>query len=211
MTAACSLANAVFLMGQQIGFVSNGRDAADRIRLEGWDKDFRTRTSARQEATMQEQSERLQPVIVPTRRGPEQFQQIREALARVELTDGLSLAALVLEAAGRMPRDATLVALLPDVPVETALALGNLRRRGFAVTVVLIMLDEREVERGYGRLVSEGIRDVRHLANEEGIPELCRQQVLGPSLGNWVPVDYSKEEKPTWATGSPYRFGSSED
>jgi uncharacterized protein (DUF58 family) len=211
VTAVASLANAVYQMGQQVGFVSNGRDAADRIRLEGWDKDYRNRTSARQEAAMQDQSERLQPVTVPTRRGAEQFQHIREALARVELTDGLTLAALVLEAASRMPRDATIVALLPDVPIESALALGNLRRRGFAVTVVLIMLDGREVERGYGRLVSEGIRDVRHLANEEGIPELCRQQVLGPSLGGWVPFDVSKEEKPTWAKGSPYRFGSTEE
>src|SRR5262249_40052505 len=158
-----------FQMGQQVGLVSNGRDTADRIKLEGWDKDYRNRTSARREAAMQEQSERLQPVTVPTRRGAEQFQHIREALARGELTDGLTLAALVLEAAGRMPRDATVVAILPDVPIETALALGNLRRRGFAVTAVLIMLDEREVERGYGRLVSEGIRDVRHLADEDGI------------------------------------------
>jgi hypothetical protein len=110
-----------------------------------------------------------------------------------------------------MPRDATVVALLPDVPVETALALGNLRRRGFAVTAVLIMMDEREVERGYGRLVAEGIRDVRHLASEDGIAELCRQQVLGPSLGQWVPADPAKEERPTWARGGPYRFGSSEE
>jgi uncharacterized protein (DUF58 family) len=211
VTAAASLAHAVFQMGQQVGLISNGRDAADRIRLEGWDREYRTRISARTEAAMVEQSERLQPIVVETRRGPEQFQKIHEALARVELTDGLTLAALVLETAGRMPRDATVVALLADVEIETALALGNLKRRGFAVTVVLIAMDERAVERGYGRLVSEGIRDVRHLANEAGIPELCRQQALGPSLGQWVPTEPKDEERPTWAKGRAYRFDSSED
>src|SRR5262249_26709762 len=43
VTTATSLANAVYEMGQQIGLVTNGRDAADRIRLEGWVHDFRTR------------------------------------------------------------------------------------------------------------------------------------------------------------------------
>ncbi len=36
VTAAASIAHAVFEMGQQIGLVTNGRDAADRIRQEGW-------------------------------------------------------------------------------------------------------------------------------------------------------------------------------
>ena len=33
MTTAVALANAVCLMGQPIGLITNGRDAADRIRL----------------------------------------------------------------------------------------------------------------------------------------------------------------------------------
>src|SRR5262249_17315273 len=160
-----------------------GRDAADRIRLEGWDKDLPTRRVARQEAAMQEESTRLRPVVVETRRGVEQFQRIRETLARVELTDGMPFGQLILEAATRMPGDGTIVALLPDVPVETALALGNLRRRGFAVTAVLLLMDADQLEVGYGRLLAEGVRDVRHLKDEAGIPELCRQQVLGPTLG----------------------------
>ena len=35
-----------FQMGQQVGLVTNGRDAADRIRVEGWAHDYRTRTAA---------------------------------------------------------------------------------------------------------------------------------------------------------------------
>jgi uncharacterized repeat protein (TIGR01451 family) len=177
VTAAVSLANAVYEMGQQVGLVTNGRDAADRIRLEGWDHDPRTRSEARQTAAMQEESERLQPVVVETRRGVEQLQRIRETLARVELTDGLTFAQLINETLGRIPRDATLVAVLPDVPLETAIALGNLRRAGLAVTVVLITLDPNALETSYSRLLAERITDVRHLQSEDELPELCMSQL----------------------------------
>ena len=185
ITTAASLANAVYQLGQQIGLVSNGRDAADRIRLEGWEHDFRTRQAARQRSAMAERSDRLQPLIIETRRGVQQFQRIRELLARLELTDGLTAADLITETASRLPRDATVVALLADVPVEAALALGNLRRQGLAVSVVLIALDEERLEKAYGRLLAEGIMDVRPLRDEAGIPELCRQQVRPTAMYNF--------------------------
>jgi uncharacterized protein (DUF58 family) len=178
VVTAVSLANAVCEMNQQVGLVTNGRDAADRIRLEGLHGDDpRTRQDAHAVAPMSESSSRLEPLIVPTRRGVEQLQRIREVLARVELTDGLTFAQLVIETTPRLPRDATVVAVLPEVPHESAIALGNLRRRGLAVTVVLVLLDEDALEAAYARLVAEGIRDLRHLANEEELPDLCRRQV----------------------------------
>ncbi len=177
VTTAVSLANAIYEMGQQIGLATNGRDAADRIKTEGWGHDPRTRLEARATAAMRENNERLQPLLVETRRGVEQLQRIRETLARVELTDGLRFAELVSETISRLPRDATILAVLPEVPVETAIALGNLRRAGLAVAVVLILLDDAPLERAYGRLVAEGIRDIRHLKSEEELPELCRRQV----------------------------------
>jgi uncharacterized protein (DUF58 family) len=177
VTTAISLANAVYEMGQQIGMATNGRDAVDRIKTEGWEQDPRTRQAARATAAMREESERLQPLLVETRRGVEQLQRIREMLARVELTDGLSFAELVSETISRLPRDATILAVLPEVPVEAAISLGNLRRAGLAVAVVLILLDDAPLERAYGRLVAEGIRDIRHLKSEDELPELCRRQV----------------------------------
>jgi uncharacterized protein (DUF58 family) len=181
VTTAVSLAHAVYQMGQQVGLATNGRDAADRIRLEGWEHDFRTRHTVRQSAAMAERSDRLQPVVVDTCRGVEGFHRIRETLARLELTDGLSFAELVVETAARLPRDATVVALLPAVHTETALSLGNLRRRGFAVTAVLILIDEDQLEQAHGRLLAEGIRDVRHLRNEAELPGLCQNQVRNPT------------------------------
>jgi uncharacterized protein (DUF58 family) len=130
---------------------------------------------------MQETSDRLQPLRIPTGRGVEQLEQILATLARVELSDGLTFAQLVLESASRLPRDATVIAVLPDVSAEAAMALGNLRRQGFAVTVVLVMLTDEALERCHGRLVAENVRDVRHLPNEVMLPGLCQQQ-LTPML-----------------------------
>jgi uncharacterized protein (DUF58 family) len=176
VTALCSLANAVWEMGQQIGLVTNGRDAADRIRQEGWTGQPLNRRQAQVNAGPAEENDRLRPLLVPTQRGSEQLQRLRDMLARVEKTDGLTCAQLISETAARMPRDATVVAILPDASVETALALGNLRRRGFAVTAVLIQLDSDPFERAFGRLCAERI-EVRHLPNADALPWLCQGQV----------------------------------
>jgi uncharacterized protein (DUF58 family) len=177
VTAAASLANAVYQLGQQVGLVTNGRDAADRIREEGYRHEFRTRALALDTVEMQGSSTRLRPLIVETRRGAEQLVRILETLARVELTDGLTFAQLVLEATSRLPRDATVVALLPDVSPETAIALGSLKRRGYAVTVVLLMFEDENFAECMGRLLAEGI-DVRRVENEAAIAEVCGAQLV---------------------------------
>jgi uncharacterized protein (DUF58 family) len=177
VTAAASLANAVYEMDQQIGLVTNGRDAADRIRQEGWDYDIRSRKAARRAASMADVSERLEPLMVPTRRGAEQLGLILQTLARVELTDGLSFAQLVSEAASRIPRDATAVAILASVSYETAIALSELRHKGIAVTVIVNMYDDEEFAAASALLAAEGI-DARQLKSVESLPTLCRQYVL---------------------------------
>ena len=177
VSAAASVANALYQLGQQVGLVTNGRDTADRIREEGWDADYRTRKLARSHAAMQERSDRLQPLVVKTRRGPDQLLQILETLARVELTDGLRFAELVVETASRMPRDASVVAILGSVEPESAMALGNLRRQGYAVTAVLVRFPERESEEAYARLAAEDV-DVRWLADENDLAHLCQEYLL---------------------------------
>jgi len=188
VTMACSIAYAVTMLNQQIGFASNGRDAADLYRYHvqsqhGTDDEeagYETRDAARREGEADEDSSRLRPIVVETRRGIEQFQQIREALARLEFTDGLSFARLVLEVTPRLPRDATVIAILPGVTVDTSTTLGNLRRQGFAVSVILIGLEEEALLIAHGRLLSEGVRDVRHVNNEDELSLLGDQ---APSSG----------------------------
>jgi uncharacterized protein (DUF58 family) len=177
VTAAASLAHAVATLGQPVGLATNGRDAAERTRLElsggGSTRNYHSRGAARADAAMRTESDRLQPLVVPTRRGLEQFQHIREALARVELTDGLPFPQFLLEVTPRLPRDATVLAILPQVSVETAVALGGLKQQGFAVTAVLVMMDENTLEDAYGRLMAQRIRDVRHVTDELSIGDLC--------------------------------------
>lgn len=177
ITAAASIANAVYLMGQQIGLVTNGRDAADRIRTEGWAGDVRTRAAAKASVGMKEKSDRLQPLVVQTRRGPEQLMQILETLARVELTDGLTLPQLIVESTSRMPRDASVIVILPKVTMETAIALGELRRQGYAITAVINTYEEDDFAHASGPLLAAGI-PTRHLKDEQAVIEVCRQYVL---------------------------------
>jgi uncharacterized protein (DUF58 family) len=193
VTAACSIAYALSLLNQPVGLASNGRDAAERIRLESLVKQddaqqYSTRFQARDRFEVLEQSDRLKPVVVETRRGFDQFQLIREALARLELTDGLRFAEFLLEVALRLPKDATIIALLPQVPVETSLALGMLRRLGFAVSVLLIGIrDDGSDDRvqAAGRLLAEGIRDVRFINTEQDLA------LLGDKAAATTPTDYA--------------------
>ena len=177
VTAAASIANAVYEMGQQIGLVTNGRDAADRIRQQGWDYDIRTRDAARAAASMRDDSDRLQPLVVDTSRGADQLMQILETLARVELTDGLTLPQLVGETRDRLPRDATVIVILPKVSTESAITLGSLRRQGYAVTAILNLYDDYDYAQAAGPLIAQGI-EVQHLKDELSIVSVCRKFVL---------------------------------
>jgi uncharacterized protein (DUF58 family) len=180
ITAAVSIAYAISALNQQIGFVSNGRDAADRIREEALVAEsaeaqvagHATREGARARFEMNETTDRIRPVVVETRRGFDQFQKIREALARLELSDAMNFAQLCLEVSTRIPRDATVIAILPHVSSETAVALGTLRRQGFAVTAILIGLDENHKLEAHGRLLAERVRDIRYANTEEELSHL---------------------------------------
>jgi hypothetical protein len=68
------------------------------------------------------------------------------------------------------------VAILPGSSEATALALGSLRRRGFAVLAVVVLPDDETIA-GVGRLMAAGI-EVRTVADELSIGNLCSQAVL---------------------------------
>jgi uncharacterized protein (DUF58 family) len=177
VTAAASIAGAICEMGQQVGLVTNGRDAADRIRTEGWSHEQLHSRRQAQAAGMRDRSERLRPLIVPTTRSNTQLGLILDTLGRVEKTDGLTFAQLVREADSRLPRGATVIALLTTVTPDMAIALGGLRRRGLAVTVIVNAYDEYEYAKLAGPLVAENL-DVRQLRDRAAIPTVCLQTLL---------------------------------
>lgn len=178
ITTAASIAGAVSQMGQQVGLITNGRDAADRIRTEGWNKSQVRSRSEAQSAGMRDKSERLRPVIVPTERSNAQLPRILETLARVEKTDGMTFAQLVSETASRMPQSATVVAIVSIVTPQMAIALGNLRRRGLAVTAIVNVFEETRFSELSGSLAAEGI-EVRHLKQRAAVPSIASRCMAG--------------------------------
>ncbi len=177
ITMSASLANAIYEMSQPFGLVSNGRDAVDRIRTEGWQGDARTRDEAKTSAAMLEQSDRLRPVVVNNDRGAEQLMQIRETLARLELTSGLRFSQLVAESAERLSRDSSIIAILPSVSHDDAVALGILKRNGFSVTAIINVFEYEEFINSSGLLLAEGIPALQ-LRDENSISAICRDRVM---------------------------------
>ncbi len=183
VTTAASLANAVYEFGQQVGLVSNGRDAADRIRQEGWRREFRTRAIARANLKRSGRNERLQPVTVETCRGATQLLRILDTLARLELTDGLEFSELIAETSARLARDATIAAIVTRVSEATAIALGTLRRSGFAVTAIVVSFEEVDYHDWAtppdwaDRLMAEGIA-FRRVQDESSLSRLCAEHFV---------------------------------
>jgi uncharacterized protein (DUF58 family) len=177
VTAAASIAGAVSQMEQQVGFVTNGRDAADRIRTEGWSHEQLYTRRAAQAAGMRETSDRLRPLIVPTRRNNTQLGHILQTLARVEKTTGLTFPQLVQESMSQLPHSATIIAILTVVTPDIAIALGNLRRRGYAVTAIINVFEEYRYAEMAGPLIAEQI-DTRQLRDRAMIPHVCQKCVL---------------------------------
>jgi uncharacterized protein (DUF58 family) len=177
VTAAASIAGAILQMGQQVGLVTNGRDAADRIRTEGWRHDQFVNRRAALAAGMLEKSERLRPIVVPTRRSNTQLTEILHTLARVEKTDGMSFSQLVSESASQLPLSASVIAILTQVTPELAISLGNLRRRGMAVTAIINVFEDYHFADLSAPLLSERI-ETRHLKDRAAIPRVCMKCVV---------------------------------
>jgi hypothetical protein len=170
-------------MGQQMGFVSNGRDAADRIREEGWRADFLTRRDARARAAEPAVNTRLRPVVLKAAKGENQLAEILAVLARLEHTDGLDFAAMIREAAPNISRDTTVVAVLGAVTPQIAVALGDVARRGLLVTAIVVSI-EMEAVPDWARppdwaqmLLAQGI-DFRVLNGEEAVAQLCAEAII---------------------------------
>ena len=178
VTAAASIGQALYEMGQQIGLVSNGRDGADRVRVEGFRVPRVTRKTARRLADDAIIESRLQPVVVRNQRGPETIRRIMETLARLEPNDGLTLAQLVAETAGRLPRDATVIAFVSTVSDEQRLVLRELVRQGYAVTVIVAQYEPFEFAEAAGPLIAAGVGSVQHLRDEGSVATICKRMVL---------------------------------
>lgn len=183
IVAVAALANAVSLQGQQIGLATNGRDAADRIREEGWQGEFLNRTWARHRAVTIAENTRMRSVVVPTRKSSDNFLRILETLARLEHTDGMEFSGLVSEAAVLLPRDATVVAVFSRITPEMAQSLGKLVRRGFLVTAIVVqfggeLLPDWAKPPDWAEVLLAHNINFHIVNSEDAVTNLCAQAII---------------------------------
>jgi uncharacterized protein (DUF58 family) len=69
VTAAASIANMLYHMGQPFGLVTNGRDAADRMREISTENVFTDRNAATSNIDMRQKNDRIRPVVLGAQRG----------------------------------------------------------------------------------------------------------------------------------------------
>lgn len=177
ITAAASIAAMLHDQNEPIGLATNGRDAADRIRQEGWSGDHRVRGQATSAASMQTESDRLRPIILAPDRGPSNLKEIHRSLARLERTDGLTLAELLVECESQLSAETTLLVILQQATEQSIGALIGLARRGRAVAVIINTHDINDYSEIAGPLIAARITTHR-LASHESIAEVCRQTLL---------------------------------
>jgi uncharacterized protein (DUF58 family) len=177
ITFAASLATAMYEMNQPVGLVTNGRDAADRIRTEGWSTDYRTRDAVRQNSVMRGADDRLRPVILAADRGPVHAREVQRQLARLERSDGLTLESTLIESEPRLARDTTLLVVLQTSSEAATAALLGMARRGWAVAVAVNTHDQEAFSRIAGPLIAAGIT-VLPLRDEASLPQVCQHIIL---------------------------------
>lgn len=138
ITTCASIAYLLQASGEQVGMLTNARDAAEVAKYDVRSHGALSRYEVDDAVEEEDDSERISPLSVRTARSPMQAQMIIENLARVLPGEGLDATGMVLSAFRGLPRDA---ALLPVVPVVTecfAMTLAAMKDSGFNVTVFFI-------------------------------------------------------------------------
>ncbi len=171
VVAAASLASYIATAHQRVGFLSNGRDAADRARREPLEIEAATRWQAERLAAMRERSDRLRPCEVPVGRGAATLGQVLDATARVELSDYQPVGAMLLREYPRLPRDVTVVVLTPRLDRDLCRAAAAMRDSGFVLSVLLLTNHLNQagyqatlLARGVPTWHVDGPRDLQRLA-----------------------------------------------
>ena len=137
VTAAASIAHWLYQNAEPFGLISNGRDAAERMRELNKRSLYNDRSSAIANIEMKSQNNRLSPIVLGASRTPEHFAQLHRMLARLERTDGLKLDQLLIETESRIPKLLSLIVIAQRVDQAGLFALEMFRRRGYALSVLL--------------------------------------------------------------------------
>jgi len=175
ITTAASLAYLLQMSGEQVGMITNARDAAEVAQYDVQSRQTLSRDDAQESVVGELESIRMNPLAVPTRRGADQAQIIVENLARVLPTDGLDAGPLIMAEFPRLPRDAALLPILPMVTEDLAQTLATMKYSGFAVTVFLIK-NKRGYDAAASLLAAHDI-GMFHIEHERNLHEIAPQRI----------------------------------
>lgn len=171
VTVAASLASYVLDLGESAGLLSNGLDAAERVKRETGLAHAGNRREARAMAERREGDDRLRPVTVRPGRGVEKTGEVLDALARLEPSEGLTLRKLVFEELQRLPRDLTLLVVTPQLDRELAQAVAALKFSGVSVSVFLVD-NPASWQSGRGLLSAQRV-PAMHIREPEDLHEIA--------------------------------------
>lgn len=138
ITTTASIAYLLQISGEQVGMITNARDAAEVAQYDVEKHETLSRQDVDAEVEGELIGTRISPLCVETHRSPFQAQRVIENLARVLPTDGLDGMGLVMNQYHSLPRDATLMVVAPIITERMAHALAAIKLTGFNVTVFLI-------------------------------------------------------------------------
>ena len=170
ITTTASIAYLLQMSGEQVGLLTNALDAAEVARYEVQSQQTLSREEADDSVAGESESTRISPLEVPTLRSAMQAQRIIENLARVLPGKGLHIEELILTGFERLPRDAALLPVVPQVTEELAMTLASMKQSGFNVTVFLI-----DNNPGYPQaagLLAQHRIDVIHIEHERNLHEI---------------------------------------
>lgn len=175
ITTTASIAYLLQASGEQVGLITNGLDAAEEAQWEVESHQTVSKEDVGDAIVGESESSRLRPLQVLTQRSPIQAQQIIENLARIIPGRGLDCAELILEEYRGLPRDATLLPVVPYMDDKLALMLGEMKMIGFSVTVFFIS-DRVGYENAAALLAQHDIH-VFHIREEQDLYELSPQKI----------------------------------
>lgn len=140
---SCTICRYLSDGGWKIGFFSNGRDP---LGLPGITMaEARASDSfseALREARMGRADDRLAPISIRARRGPDQFMTIQESLGRIATTDGLAIGELLAQELPYIEREQVLVVVTGDAEDEFINAMLRVRELGYRLMVFVVCNNE---------------------------------------------------------------------
>ncbi len=175
VTTTASIAYLLQLSGEQVGLLTNARDAAEVAQYEVESQTTLSREDADLSLPGEKDPSRISPLEVPTLRSQSQAQRIVENLARVLPGNGLEIDEVLMSGFSRLPRDASLLPVVPQVTEKLALTLATLKMSGFPVTVFLI--NDEDAYNDASLLLAQHEIHVFHIEHERSLHEISPQKI----------------------------------